>query len=102
MHYTLRSNIHLEKIPFGQNKQYKKSPLFSFVSSNSSHLVYFNYTSSILEPFELQKKKYTSSLCYFDKRSTFEANFLKLNQHFNANLKYDLVILKSVLSRGIL
>ena len=53
--------------------------------------VYFKYTSSILQPVELQKKKkkkYTSSLCYFDKRSTFEAHFVKLNQYFNVNLKY--------------
>ena len=41
-----------------------------------------------LQPVELQKKKYISSLYYFDKRSTFEANFVKLNQHFNVNLKY--------------
>ena len=32
--------------------------------------------------------KYTSSLCYFNTRSTFDANFVKLNQHFNVNLKY--------------
>ena len=42
---------------------------------------YFKYTSSILQPVELQKK-YTSSLYYFDKRSTFEAHFVKLNQYF--------------------
>ena len=54
--------------------------------------VYFNYTSSILQPVELQKK-YTSSLYYFDKRSTFEAHFVKLNQHFNVNLKYTSSIL---------
>ena len=40
---------------------------------------YFKYTSSILENVELQKKKYTSSLYYLDKRSTFEAHFVKLN-----------------------
>ena len=49
---------------------------------------YFKYTSSILHPVELQKKKYTSSLCYFDKRSTSEPHFVKLNEYFNANLKY--------------
>ena len=54
---------------------------------------YFKYTSSILQPDELQKKKYTSSLYYFDKRSTFEAHFVKLNQHFNVNLKYTSSIL---------
>ena len=54
---------------------------------------YFKYTSSILQPVELQKKKYTSSLCYFDKSSTFEAHFVKLNRHFNVNLKYTLSIL---------
>ena len=50
--------------------------------------VYLKYTSSILQPVELQKKKCTSSLCYFNKRSTFEAHFVKLNQYFNVNLKY--------------
>ena len=33
-------------------------------------------------------EKYTSSLYYFDKRSAFEVNFVKLNQHFNVKLKY--------------
>ena len=51
--------------------------------------VYLKYTSSILQPIELEKKKYASSLNYFDKRSTFEAHFLKSNQHFNINLKYN-------------
>ena len=41
--------------------------------------LYFKYTSNVLQPVELQKKKYTSSLYYFDKRSTFEAHFVKLN-----------------------
>ena len=50
--------------------------------------IYFKYTSSILQPIELYKKKYTSSLYYFNKRSAFEAHFLKLNQHFDANLMY--------------
>ena len=44
--------------------------------------VHFKYTSSILHPVELQKKKYTLSLLYFDKGSTFEAHFVKLNQYF--------------------
>ena len=44
--------------------------------------VYLKYTSSILQPIELQKKKYTSSLYHFDKRSTCEAHFVKLNQYF--------------------
>ena len=55
--------------------------------------IYFKYASSILQSGELQKKKYTSSLYYFDKRSTFEAHFVKLNQHFNVNLKYTSSIL---------
>ena len=42
----------------------------------------FKYTSSILQPVELHKKKYTSSLYYFDKINTFEAHFVKLSQHF--------------------
>ena len=46
--------------------------------------MYLKYTS----PDQLQKKKFTSSLYYFDKRSTFEAQFVKLDQHFNVNLKY--------------
>ena len=46
------------------------------------------YTSIIFQSIELQKKKYISSLYHFDKRSTFEAYFVKLNQHFNVNLKY--------------
>ena len=40
------------------------------------------YTSGVLQPVELQKKKYTSSLYYFNKRNTFEAHFMKLNQYF--------------------
>ena len=35
---------------------------------------YYKHTSSVLQLVELQKKKYTSSLYYFDKRSTFEAH----------------------------
>ena len=50
--------------------------------------IYSKYTSSILQPVELQKKKYTSSLYYFDKKSTFETHFVKLDQHFNVNLNY--------------
>ena len=34
--------------------------------------------SSILQPIELKKKKYTSNLYYFNKRRTFEAHFAKL------------------------
>ena len=55
--------------------------------------IYFKYTSSIIQPIELYKKKYTSSLYYFNKRSAFEAHFVKLNQHFDANLKYTSSIL---------
>ena len=42
----------------------------------------------MLQPVELYNKKYTSSLYYFNKRSKFAAHFVKLNQHFNVNLKY--------------
>ena len=69
--------------------------------------IYFKYTLSILQPIELQKRQCTSSLCCFDKRSTFEAHFVKLNQHINIyKLKhtssiYALSILK-VLSRNML
>ena len=34
--YTLWQNTNVEIISFGQNKQFKKCPLFSFASSNSS------------------------------------------------------------------
>ena len=64
-----------------------------YLKHNSSILeAYFKYTSSILQPVELQKK-YTSSLYYFDKRSTVEAHYVILNQHFNVNLKYTSSIL---------
>ena len=56
--------------------------------------IYFNYVLSLLQPIELKKKKYTSSLCYFDKRSTYETHFVKLNQHFNVTLKYTLSTLQ--------
>ena len=46
----------------------------------------FKYASNILEVYILQpvelKKKYTSSLYYFDKGSTFEAHFVKMSQYF--------------------
>ena len=51
----------------------------NFKYTSSILQVYFKYTSSILQSIELQKKKYTSSMYYFDKRSTFEAHFVKLN-----------------------
>ena len=52
------------------------------------------YTSNILQPIKLKKKKYTSSFYYFNKKSTFEAHFVKLNHHFiNVNLKYTSSIL---------
>ena len=38
IHYTLRQNRSLKITSFRQNKRYKKSPLFSFASSNSSYL----------------------------------------------------------------
>ena len=46
--------------------------------TSSIRQVYFKYTSSVLQPIELEKKKCTSSLCCFDKRSiyTFEAYIL--------------------------
>ena len=47
----------------------------------------FKYTSSILQPIELYKKKYTSGLYYFNKRSIFEAHFVKINQHFRSILQ---------------
>ena len=50
--------------------------------------------SNILQPVELEKKKYTSSLYHFYERSTFEVHFVKLNQYFNVNLKYTSSILE--------
>ena len=47
---------------------------------NTSNIL--QVTSSILHPVELKKNKYTSRLCYFDKGSTFEEHFVKLNQYF--------------------
>ena len=44
------------------------------------------YISSILQPIELKKKKYTSNLYYFDKRSTFDVHLVKLNHHFTCIL----------------
>ena len=55
---------------------------------------YFQYTLSIFQPIELNKKRYNSSLYYFNKRSTFEAHFVKLNQHFNVLLEYTSSILQ--------
>ena len=55
----------------------------------------FQVTSSILQPVELQKKNYVSSLYYFNKRSTFEAHFVKLNRYTSS-------IPSSILSRSIL
>ena len=49
--------------------------------------IYFKYTSSILRPVKLQKKNYTLSLYYLDKRSTFEVHFVKLNQFFLCKLE---------------
>ena len=56
--------------------------------------LYFQYTLSIFQPIELNKKRYNSSLYYFNKRSTFEAHFVKLNQHFNVLLEYTSSILQ--------
>ena len=56
---------------------------------------YFKYTLSILQVYFnlLNYRRRSSSLYYFNKRSTFEAHFVKLNQHFNVNLKYTSSIL---------
>ena len=43
--------------------------------------------SNILQPVELEKKKYTSSLYHFYERSTFEVHFEKLDQDIDVNLK---------------
>ena len=61
--------------------------------------IYFKYTSSILQPIELYKKKYTSSLYYFNKRSIFEAHFVKLNQHFRSILQVYFKYTSTVLQR---
>ena len=54
--------------------KYTSSILETHFKYTSSILqVNFKYISSILQLVKLQKKKYTSSVYYFDKRSTFEA-----------------------------
>ena len=71
MYWKYTSKIYLK---------YTSSILEVYFKYTSSILqVYFKYTSSMLQRVELQKKKYTLSLCFFDKRSTFEAHFMKLN-----------------------
>ena len=40
IHYTLRWNANVKKNSFEQNKRYKKCPLFSFASSNSSRFYF--------------------------------------------------------------
>ena len=40
IHYTVRQNTNVKKIISGWNKRYKKCPLFSFVSSNSSQFYF--------------------------------------------------------------
>ena len=59
--------------------------------------VYLNYTSSMLQPIELYFKNYTSSLYYFDRKSTFEARFVKLNHHLNLDLKHSFGVLSSII-----
>ena len=59
--------------------------------------LYFKYTSSIVEPIELYFKNYTSSLYYFDRKSTFEARFVKLNHHLNLDLKHSFGVLSSII-----
>ena len=50
--------------------------------------VYLKYTSSILQPIELNKKKKKKEKGY-----TFEAHFVKLNHRFIVDLKYTSSIL---------
>ena len=64
----------------------------------------FHYPQSFILIIDLNfnflcyKKNYTLCLYYFDKRSTFKAHFVKLNQYFQCKLevyfKYTLSILK--------
>ena len=54
--------------------------LHLYIPSIMVALKYYVIFTGISEwPVDLKKKKYTSSLYYFDKRSTFEAHFVKLN-----------------------
>ena len=85
--HPFRSSLTKVKYTLSILQIYWKYTSKAYLKYTSSILkAYFKYTSSILQPVELQKKKYTSSLCYFNKRSTFEAHFVKLNQYFNVNL----------------
>ena len=42
IHYTLRQKANAKKMSFGQNKQHKKYPLFSYTNFNSLHS-YFKF-----------------------------------------------------------
>ena len=44
--------------------------------------LYIKYTSSILQPVELKKKNYTSSLYCFNKRGKFEADLCEMKSGF--------------------
>ena len=79
MKYTLRIVQIYRNYTSKINLKYTSNILETYFKYTSSYL---KYTSSILQPVELQKKKYTSSLYYFDKRNTFEAHFVNLNQNF--------------------
>ena len=84
MKYTLRIVQIYRNYTSKINLKYTSNILETYFKYTSSYL---KYTSSILQPVELQKKKYASSLYYFDKRNTFEAHFVKLNQHFYCKLE---------------
>ena len=68
------------------------------MTENSVILLYNNpanacpYKIILIQPIELYKKNNISPY-YFNKRSTFEAHFVKLNQPFNVNLEYTSSIL---------
>ena len=79
MKYTLRIVQIYRNYTSKINLKYTSNILETYFKYTSSYL---KYTSSILQPAELQKKKYASSLYYFDKRNTFEAHFVNLNQNF--------------------
>ena len=71
IHWKYNSKVYLK---------YTSSILPSYLKYTSSILQV--YISSIFQPVELQRKKYTSFLYHFNKRSTFEAHFVKLSLYF--------------------
>ena len=78
---------------YSSNRQRMKNALTKVKYTLSILQIYFKYFSSILQLVELQKKEYTTEVYIIStKRSSFDTH-LKLNQHFNLNLKYTRLLL---------